>query len=297
MTDDPFRSGFVAIVGRPNVGKSTLVNALVGEKVAIVSDKPQTTRHRIAGVVNGDGYQLVLLDLPGFQKPRDLLTERMQTAVNTTLREVDLILVMLSAPEGIGSGDRFVAEASFATGTPVIIAVNKTDMVEPPVLLPIIDEASRFGEYEEIFPVSALKGTGLAELKDALAARVPEGPMYFPEGTVSDQPEYLLVAELIREQALRMTHEEVPHSIAVNVLSMKKRRKQDLVDIEAVILVERDSQKGIIIGKQGKMIKQIGARARTGIEALLGSQVFLGLTVKVRKKWRQDERILGDLGL
>ena len=292
-----FRSGFAAVVGRPNVGKSTLVNALVGEKVAIVSRVPQTTRHRIAGVVNGPGYQLVLLDLPGFQKPRDLLTERMQAAANTTLREVDVILLMLNAAEGIGAGDRFVAEAAFATGTPVIIAINKTDLVKPDELLPLIEQAGELGSFEEIFPISARKGWSLAELKDAIIARMGAGPRYFPEGVVSDQPERVVAGELIREQALKLTREEVPHAVAVDVVTMRRREKGDLVDVEAVIIVERDSQKGILIGKQGKMIREIGTGARGEIEALLGSKVFLDLTVRVKKKWRQNKRLLGDLGL
>lgn len=292
-----FRSGFVAVVGRPNVGKSTLVNALVGEKVAIVSRVPQTTRHRIAGVVNGPDFQMVLLDLPGFQKPRDLLTERMQTAVNTTLREVDLILMMLNAAEGIGGGDRFVAEASFATGTPVIIAVNKTDLVKPDTLLPMIGEAGQLGDCDEIFPISARKGWGLEELKDAMTALMKEGPQYYPDDAISDQPERVITGELIREQALRLTRQEVPHAVAVNVVEMEEREEGGIVDIEAVIIVERESQKGILIGKKGQMIKDIGTRSRGEIEALLGSRVFMDLTVRVKKNWRQNERMLGDLGL
>lgn len=294
---DQFHSGFVAVVGRPNVGKSTMVNALVGEKVAIVSRTPQTTRHRIAGVINDPGCQVVLLDLPGFQKPRDRLTERMQTAVNTTLKEVDLVLLVLNAAEKIGAGDRFVAEAAFSVDTPVIIALNKTDLVGPAELLPQIEAASGLGGYEEIFPVSARKGTGLAELKSAIAGRLPEGPQYYPSDAVSDQPERVLAAEIIREKAIYLTREEVPHAVAVDVVSMEKRGKKNIVDIEAVLIVERDSQKGILIGKRGAMIREIGTRARGEIEALLGSQVFLDLTVRVKQKWRDDERVLGDLGL
>jgi len=292
-----FRSGFVAVVGRPNVGKSTLVNALVGEKIAIVTRVPQTTRHRIAGVVNGVDYQLVLLDLPGFQKSRDLLTERMQTAVNTTLREVDVILVLLNAAEGIGGGDRYVAEAAYATGTPVVIAINKIDLVKPDRLLPMIDMAGTLGKFEHIFPISARKGWNLEDLRDALVPLLPQGPRYFPEDTLSDQPERILAGELIREQALRLTREEVPHAIAVNVSDMEQRQDKNIVDINAIIIVERESQKGILIGKQGKMIREIGTAARQEIEALLGSKVFLELTVRVKKKWRQNERMLGDLGL
>lgn len=296
-TDSTFRSGFIAVVGRPNVGKSTLVNALVGEKVAIVTRTPQTTRHRIAGVINGDGFQAVLLDLPGFQKPRDRLTERMQTAVNTTLREVDLVLMVLNAAEKIGAGDRFVAEAAFSVSTPVIIALNKIDLVSSDGLLPQIQTSVELGDYEEIFPISARKGQGLDRLKDAVIARLPEGPMYYPADAVSDQPERVIAGEIIREKAIMLTREEVPHAVAVNVMYMEQRGKKDIVDIEAVLIVERDSQKGILIGKQGQMIREIGTRARKDIEAILGSQVFLSLAVKVKKKWRDDERVLGDLGL
>lgn len=294
---DSVRSGFVAVAGRTNVGKSTIVNALVGEKVAITSSTAQTTRHRIAGVVDGPGLQMVLLDLPGFQKPRDRLTERMQTAVNTTLREVDLILLVVSASERIGSGDSYVAATAFSTSTPVIIALNKIDLVEDDELLLQMKLAGDLGEFEELFPISALMGRGLDELKEAMAARMHEGPKYFPPGVKSDQPESILAGELIREQVLWLTREEVPHSVAVEVLSMEERQNRDIVDIEALIIVERKSQKGILIGKQGNMVKEIGTRSRREIEALLGSRVFLGLTVKVRKKWRDDERLLGDLGL
>ncbi|GBE57334.1 GTPase Era [bacterium BMS3Abin01] len=290
-------SGFVAVVGRPNVGKSTLVNSMVGQKVAITSDKPQTTRHRIAGIVNRDDSQLVLLDLPGFQRPRDLLTERMQQAVDSTLGEVDLILLVMSADEPTGGGDRLVAGRVFAAGTPVIIAVNKIDLVREEKLLPAMDAAAGMGDFEELFPVSALTGKGIEHLEDAIIERLLPGPRYFPEDMVSDQPERILVGELVREQALRLTREEVPHSVAVEVLSMDRRGGSGIVDIAGTVIVERKSQKGILIGRQGSMIKEIGTGARKEIEALLGSRVFLDLSVKVRKRWRDDPRRLGDLGL
>ena len=293
---EDFRSGFVAVVGRPNVGKSTLVNALVGRKVAIVSGTPQTTRNRIAGVVTGEDFQLVLIDLPGFQKPRDRMTERMQAAVNMSLAEVDLILLVLSAAESIGAGDRFVAEAAFAAHTPVVTVVNKVDIAAE-MVLPQLEAAAALGPAGELFPISARRGDNLAELKQALLTRMPPGPMYFPADVVTDQPERQLVAELVREQALWLTREEVPHALAVEVRRLEMRRGGRLIDIEAVILVERESQKGIIIGKGGRMIREIGERARQGIEALLGCRVFLDLRVRVRRKWRDDERMLDELGL
>jgi GTP-binding protein Era len=294
---ESFRSGFVAVVGRPNVGKSTLVNAIVGQKVAITSATPQTTRHRIAGIVNEPGCQLVLLDLPGFQKPRDHLTRRMQAVVDSTLNEVDMIWLVLSAPEGVGSGDRYAAGRIFATGTPVFIIVNKIDLVGEAELLPVIDDASGLGDFLEMFPVSALRGEGLEQLRLAASETARQGPRYFPEGAATDQPERVLAGELIREQILKLTREEVPHSVAVDVISMEQRQHREMVDIEAVVIVERESQKGILIGKHGAMIKQIGIGARKEIEALLGSRVFLDLIVRVKGKWRNDERRLEELGL
>lgn len=291
------RSGFVAVVGRPNVGKSTLVNSLVGKKVAIVARTPQTTRNRIAGIVSGDDFQMVLLDLPGFQKPRDLLTERMQATVNSTLKEVDLILFMLSAASRIGAGDRYVAAAAFVTATPVIIAVNKIDLVSGEQLLPQIKLAGELWDFQELFPVSAKRGWGLDELKQSMISRMPAGPRYFPPGAVTDQPEKVIVSELIREQAVRLTREEIPHAVAVEVTSIQPGEKRGLVDISAVIMVERESQKGILIGLKGSMIREIGSRARKEIEPLLGSRIFLELTVKVKKKWRDDGRILGQLDI
>lgn len=296
-SDEPFRSGFVAVVGRPNVGKSTLVNGIVGQKVAITSATPQTTRHRIAGIVNEPGCQLVLLDLPGFQKPRDQLTRRMQAVVDSTLGEVDMIWLVLSAPEGIGAGDRYIAGRVFATGTPVYIVVNKIDRVSENELLPVIEAAAGLGDFIELFPVSALRGEGLEQLRLSASGAIQPGPRFFPEGEATDQPERVLAGELIREQILKLTREEVPHSVAVEVVSMEQRQHREIVDIEAVVIVERESQKGILIGKRGSMIKQIGVGARKEIEALLGSRVFLDLTVRVKGKWRNDERRLEELGL
>ncbi len=291
------RSGFVAVAGRPNVGKSTLVNALAGEKVAIVSDKPQTTRRRISAVVNGEAegepFQLVLVDLPGFQRPRDALTERMQRTVNETLADVDAFLFVLSASERIGAGDRFIAERIFAAGPPVVIALNKVDRIAPARIAEQITEAAPLGDFHALHPVSALKADGLEPLLQDLVALLPEGPAYFDEGTRTDLPLEARIAEIVREKALALTREEVPHAITVEVdeLDLEKGR------IRALVWVETESQKGILIGKGGSMIKTIGIRARQEIEALLGRKVFLDLGVKVRPSWRRDVGALERLGI
>jgi GTP-binding protein Era len=291
------RSGFVAVAGRPNVGKSTLVNALAGEKLAIVSDKPQTTRRRISAVVNGEAagepFQLVLVDLPGFQRPRDALTERMQRTVDETLADVDAFLFVLSASERIGAGDRFIAERIFAAGPPVVIALNKVDRIAPARIAEQITEAAPLGDFHALHPVSALKADGLEPLLQDLVALLPEGPAYFDEGTRTDLPLEARIAEIVREKALALTREEVPHAITVEVdeLDLEKGR------IRALVWVETESQKGILIGKGGSMIKTIGIRARQEIEALLGRKVFLDLGVKVRPSWRRDVGALERLGI
>jgi GTP-binding protein Era len=290
-----FRSGFVAVLGRPNVGKSTLVNRLVGRKVSIVSDHPQTTRRRISGVVTGAGYQLVLLDLPGFQRPFDSLTRRMQATVDSTLAEVDASLFMLTAAAAPGGGDRYIAQAVASARTPYVAVLNKIDVVSRQVLAARRAAAEELLGGGEVRPISALRGDGLAEIVEVLVAAMPEGPVYFPEGEVSDQPLELLVAELIREQALRVTREEVPHAVAVEVESITERPGDSLVEIEAHLIVEHESQKAILIGKGGSVVKAIGSGARGEIETVLGARVFLGLRVKVRKHWRRDDRYLDQL--
>jgi GTP-binding protein Era len=285
-----FRSGFVAVFGRPNVGKSTLVNALVGRKVSIVSDHPQTTRRRITGVVTRAGCQVVLLDLPGFQKPFDSLTRRMQTTVDDALGEVDAALVLLNATEAFGPGDRYVAQAVAGAGLPAVVALNKIDLVNGVRLGARLEEARALAGGAGVLPVSALRGDGLAEVLSRLSAAMPPGPVYFPEGRQSDQPLELLVAELIREQALRLTRDEVPHAIAAEVGSITERADRPLVEIEAGLIVETESQKAIVVGKGGRVIKAIGSGARHEIEAILGVHVFLDLRVKVRKRWRRDDR-------
>lgn len=292
---DGFRSGFVAAFGRPNVGKSTLVNALVGRKVSIVSDHPQTTRRRITGVVSLEDCQIVLLDLPGFQKPFDSLTRRMQTTVDDALGEVDAALVLLNATETFGSGDRYVAQAVAASGLPALFVLNKIDLVDGRRLGARLDEARALSGGGEVLAVSALRGDGLADVLSRLAAAMPPGPVYFPDGQQSDQPLEMLVAELIREQALRLTRDEVPHAIAAEVGAITERSDRPLVEIEASLIVETESQKAIVVGKGGRVVKAIGSGARHEIEAILGVHVFLDLRVKVRKRWRRDDRYVDHL--
>jgi GTP-binding protein Era len=285
------KSGFVAVAGRPNVGKSTLVNALAGGKVAIVSDKPQTTRRRILGVVNGDDYQLVLADLPGFQRPRDALTEHMQRTVNQAFEDVEGVLFVLSARERIGAGDRFVAERVFSLGVPVVIALNKVDRLKPGHIASQMATAARLGDFLALHPISAKTGDGVAALREELVQLLPEGPAYFPPDQRTDLPVEAQIAELVREKALALTREEVPHAITVEIEEM-----EDKV-VRANVLVETESQKQIVVGKGGAVIKEIGVRARPEIELLLGRKIFLELQVKVRPRWRRDERLLERLGI
>jgi GTPase len=285
------RSGFVAVAGRPNVGKSTLVNAVCGGKVAIVSDKPQTTRRRIAAVASGGDYQLVLTDLPGFQRPRDPLTERMQRTVDDAFADVDAVLFVLSARERIGAGDRFIAQRVFGLGVPVVIALNKVDRLKPGHIATQMAAASKLGDFHALHPVSAKTGDGVAALREELVALLPEGPAYFPEGAQTDLPVEVRVAELVREKALALTKEEVPHAISVEVEELGEKV------VRANLYVETDSQKQILIGRGGSMIRQIGTKARPEVEHLLGHPVFLELQVKVRPKWRRDEALLERLGI
>jgi GTP-binding protein Era len=285
------RSGFVALAGRPNVGKSTLVNALCGGKVAIVSDKPQTTRHRIQGVVSAPDWQLVLVDLPGFQRPRDTLTERMQRTVDASLGEVDGVCLVVSADQEIGAGDRFIARRVFARSAPVVIALNKVDRVSAARIAAQIEAAASLGDFHALHPVSARTGSGVDALRTELAALLPEGPAYFPADAVTDLPLELRIAEAVREQALALTREEVPHAITVVVDEIAGRR------VAASLYVETDSQKQILVGKGGSTIREIGSRARPEIELLLGGKVYLDLRVKVRPRWRRDEALLERLGI
>ncbi|MGE5275137.1 MAG: GTPase Era [Verrucomicrobiota bacterium] len=285
------RSGFIVVAGRPNVGKSTLVNALCGGKVAIVSDKPQTTRRRIFGIANGEGFQLVLADLPGFQRPRDPLTEHMQRTVDSSFEDVDAVLFVVDARERIGAGDRFIAKRVFGLGVPVAIAVNKVDRLKPAHIASQMQTAAGLGHFHALHPVSAKTGDGIAELREELVGLLPEGPLYFPPEQRTDLSIETQIAELVREQALRLTKEEVPHAVTVTVEEIEDRI------VRASVLVETESQKHILVGKGGSMVRQIGTRARPEIEQLLGRKVYLELQVKVRPRWRRDEAMLDRLGL
>jgi GTP-binding protein Era len=297
------RSGFVALAGRPNVGKSTLANAIIGAKVAIVSDKPQTTRRAVRGIATGADWQLVLVDLPGVQRPRDVLTERMQRRVEHELQDADACVVVIDAQTGVGPGERFIAAAlrkarsrQTPAGEPaVVVAVNKIDRTDHAATAAALQAAADLEVGDEIFPVSARTGHGVRSLVDHLVSLLPEGPFYFEPGQWSDQAEEVRLAELVREQVLRRTREEVPHAVEVQVEAIDRR--DDLVRVEAVVLVETESQKGILIGSAGRMIKSIGVAARQEIERELGIHVHLALKVRVRRHWRADERVLDRLGI
>ena len=285
------KSGFVVVAGRPNVGKSTLVNALIGEKVAITSRVPNTTRRRIFGVANGDGYQLVLADLPGFQRPMDKLTERMQRTVDASFEDIDLVLFVLSARDRIGAGDRFVARRVYQLGLPVIVALNKVDNLKPSHIITQMKAAAALGDFHALHPVSAKTKDGVEELRGDLVQLLPEGQLYFPQESATDQTTDDRVTELIREKALQLTRDEVPHSISVELNELDDKL------LRAFVLVETESQKQILVGKRGAMIREIGVRARPEIEQLLGRRIFLELVVKVRPRWRRDDAALERLGL
>jgi GTP-binding protein Era len=286
------RSGFVAVAGRPNVGKSTLVNALTGAKVAIVSDKPHTTRHEIRGVYTDDDAQLVLVDLPGWQKPIDTLTERMQGRVDDAVTgDVDAVLLVVNAREHIGTGDRFVARRVFGLGIPVVIVLNKVDRLKPGHIATQMKTAAELGSFHALHPVSAKTGDGIGELRADLISLLPDGPMYYPAGTDTDMPLEARIAELVREQALRLTKEEVPHAVTAEVVEIDDKR------VHVRLYTETESQQQILIGKGGTMVREIGRGARPHVEALLGHPVFLQLQVKASPKWRRNETMLERLGL
>jgi GTP-binding protein Era len=294
------RSGFVGLAGRPNVGKSTLVNAIVGSHVVIVSSRPQTTRRAIRGVATDleAGRQLILVDLPGVQRPRDVLTERMQGRVERELADSDVVLFVINGEEGVGPGDRFIVRALLGAGTalPVICAVNKADRLGPNELVPVLAAAAALEGVDEVFPISAKTGEGVGPLLERLGELVPEGPYMYPPEDRSDQSSELLLAELIREQVLNRTRQEIPHSVEVSVLEVEPR-EDALVTVKAEVWAETESQKRILIGKKGAKIGEIGAGARRSLEAELDAKVFLDLQVRVRKHWRRDEDLLDRLGI
>ncbi len=289
------KSGFIAVIGRPNVGKSTLINTLIGQKIAIMSDKPQTTRNRILCILTQPDAQIVFLDTPGIHKPKHKLGEYMVKAAEGTLREVDVIFFVVDATEKMGPGEHYILERLQATKRPVILVVNKLDLIEREQALPIISNYTSKYEFAGVVPISAKEEMNLDSLLTEAKKYLPEGPQYYPEDMVTDQPERLIVAELIREKALQLTRDEIPHAIAVDVDEMTTRSNDD-VYIRATIYVERDSQKGIVIGAKGAMLKEIGALARQDIQNLLGSKVFLDLWVKVKKDWRDRDGILRNFG-
>ena len=290
------RSGFIALAGRPNAGKSTLTNRLVGQKVAITSDRPQTTRRAIRGIATGEDWQMVLTDLPGVQRPRDELTTRMQRRVERELQETDAVLLVINGIEGVGPGDRFIASLLRGVKVPVVAVVNKADKMGKGELVEVLSATEALRVADAIVPVSARKGDGIEPLLEELISRLPEGPFYFSPEERSDQPIGIELAELVREQVLRRTHQEVPHSVEVQVQEIL-RKKDGLMVVDATVFVESESQKGIIVGKGGKMIKSVGVAARKEIQRLTGERCHLDLTVSVRRDWRGDERVLDSLGI
>ena len=289
------KSGFISIIGRPNVGKSTFLNRVIGQKIAIMSDKPQTTRNKVQGVLTTDDAQLIFIDTPGIHKPKHRLGDFMMKVAQNTLKEVDLILFMVNAEEGFGKGEEFILEKFQSVKTPIFLVINKIDMIHPDQLFAIIESYKEKYPFKEIVPISALEGNNVETLLTQIKKYLPEGPQFYPADQVTDHPERFIVSELIREKALHLTREEIPHSLAV-VIEKMERKSNDVINVMATIIVERDSQKGIIIGKQGSMLKEIGKRARTDIENLLGNKVYLELWVKVQKDWRNKMTQLRDFG-
>ncbi|MDF2870939.1 MAG: GTP-binding protein Era [Anaerocolumna sp.] len=296
MKKQEFKSGFVTLIGRPNVGKSTLMNHLIGQKIAITSDKPQTTRNRIQTVYTQDDGQIIFLDTPGIHKAKNKLGEYMVSIAERTMKEVDVILWLVEPSTFIGAGERHIAEQLTKVKTPVILVINKVDTVKKEEILKFIEAYKDIYPFAEIVPVSALKGENTKELLKTIFSYLPKGPMYYDEDTITDQPEKQITAELIREKALRFLSDEIPHGIAVAIDSMKERKDGSMIDIDATIVCERDSHKGMIIGKKGEKLKQIGMQARKEIENLLDMQVNLKLWVKVKKDWRDSDFLIKNYG-
>ncbi|KGG80160.1 GTPase Era [Caloranaerobacter azorensis H53214] len=291
-----YKSGFVSIIGRPNVGKSTLLNCIIGEKISIISNKPQTTRNKIQCVYTGNDYQIIFLDTPGIHKPKNKLGEYMVKVAKDTLSEVDVVVLMVDNSLKIGPGDKYILEQIKNIKTPKILLINKIDKIKSSDVDIIFENYKSTGIFEDIIPISALNGAGIDKFLKVIKEYLPEGPKYFPEDMITDQPERLIIAEIIREKALHNLEQEVPHGIAVETDLIRKRADKDIIDINATIYCERESHKGIIIGKGGKKLKVIGKEARMDIERLLGSKVYLDIWVKVKKDWREKENLLRQLG-
>lgn len=296
MAKDKFYSGFISLVGRPNVGKSTLMNQLIGEKIAIISPKPQTTRNKIQSILTKEDFQVIFIDTPGIHRPKHKLGNYMVKAAETTLNEVDAVLMLVEPTERVLDLDRYVLERLAGVKTPVILVINKIDTIEKSKILTVMDMFRSLYDFAEIIPVSAKMGENTDQLMQVIKKYLPEGPQYFPGDMITDQPERQIAAEIIREKALQLLQEEIPHGIAVEISSMKKRSDKDLVDVEATIYCEKDSHKGIIIGKQGAMLKKIGTRARGDISAILGSPINLQIWIKVKKDWRDSDFLLKNFG-
>lgn len=296
-TKNGYKSGFISIIGRPNVGKSTFLNRVIGQKIAIMSDKPQTTRNKVQGVLTTDDSQMIFIDTPGIHKPKHKLGDFMLKVSKNTLREVDVIMFMVNAEQKLGKGDEFILEMLAGNPTPVFLVINKIDAIHPDELMGIIESYKERYDFAEIVPISALQGNNVENLLVTLAKYLPEGPQYYPADQVTDHPERFIISELIREKVLHLTREEIPHSIAVVIDKIRRdEENEDKIHLAATIIVERDSQKGIVIGKRGALLKEVGTRARKDIEMLLGSKVYLELWVKVQKDWRNKATHLRDFG-
>lgn len=292
-----FKSGFISIIGRPNVGKSTFLNRVIGQKIAIMSDKPQTTRNKIQGVYTRDNSQMIFIDTPGIHKPKHKLGEFMMKVSQNTLREVDLIMFMVNATEKLGKGEEFILEMLEGNKTPVFLVINKIDQIHPEELENIASSYKEKYDFAEIVPISALEGNNVESLLEVIERVLPEGPQYYPADQITDHPERFIISEMIREKVLHLTREEIPHSIAVVIDKIKRdEENENKIRVQATIMVERDSQKGIVIGKQGALLKKVGTLARKDIEMLLGSKVYLELWVKVQKDWRNKSTFLRDFG-
>ncbi|MBG9454140.1 GTPase Era [Lysinibacillus sphaericus] len=292
-----YKSGFISIIGRPNVGKSTFLNRVIGQKIAIMSDKPQTTRNKVQGVLTSNDSQMIFIDTPGIHKPKHKLGDFMLKVSKNTLREVDVIMFMVNAEQKLGKGDEFILEMLAGNPTPVFLVINKIDQIHPDELIGIIESYKDRYDFAEIVPISALQGNNVEDLLTTITKYLPEGPQYYPADQVTDHPERFIISELIREKVLHLTREEIPHSIAVVIDKIRRdEENEDKIRVAATIIVERDSQKGIVIGKRGALLKEVGIRARKDIEMLLGSKVYLELWVKVQKDWRNKSTHLRDFG-